>query len=433
MKKKLVIVLAVVLTLTLLLTSTTYVAAWGYTVEVKLTMSYYRESGRYWCGPCSGVSIGWYYKQQYPNLPSPKSEMYDRLYDYMDTSPLGPTSPDNYGPGFVEMALHYGYDNFSYYHYETVTADNSDDIFDDIVNAIDNGWPVAVAATGALKGFRGVEAISTDEEHPTNHWPCEVGHWIAIKGYSYRQSLWPPGQAPYDLRIVCTDNWSKANKLWLYWDELVDKVRDNLEVVIIKGEDDTPDGPAVEDFEWGSDGDSLEDWQDNGNGGEVDWTVSTRGSSVAEIDTVQARPGGTRSARFYRDGSKNVYAYYSLFKPSCIGFYVMKEDTAYADFRNGDGSHAIWVRINSAEQLQYFDTRWRTVRTLLPDKWYYIEFKNIYWAAGTFDIYVGGIRRAQGAKMRAWGGFKGKLYFENLSPSTGSFWIDDITDSLRQL
>jgi len=178
-------------------------------------------------------------------------------------------------------------------------------------------------------------------------------------------------------------------------------------------------GGVIEDFEWGGDETSL-----HGRG--VGWTVvSAGGSSVAEIDT-EYKHSPKRSARIYRDGSHNVYACFPLSEPYYIRFYVMKTDTSYADFRIGNGDYKIWARINSAGVLQYYYQSWHDVCSLSADKWYKIAFKNIDWDDGTYDIYVQGDREVEGAQMRLGAGFSGKLYFENLSPSSGSFWIDDI-------
>jgi len=416
-KKRLLRVLAVTLTVILLLTCVTSAAyAWWYIPlqEISLEPMNYSCVSDCWCGPSSGVSIGYYYKQQYTHLPSPKSKMHDALHEYMDTGIFGATSPSNYGHGFVEMALHYGYDNFSYVNDFDVQPDD----YEAIVNAIDNGWPVALFAMGMLAGFSGVEALPGSDGDGT--WPCEVWHVIAIKGVQY-YGWW---SYTWGHRIICTDNYSGANNLVLSWDQLVAEVGVNLRMVIIKDVDPDGDGPAVEDFEWGSDGASLDT-----SGGEVDWTVSSSGSSVVEIDTVPARPGGigTRSARFNKVGTSGAIAYYSLLQPSYIGFYFKKSDTVYAEFRNGDGSNRISVSITAAEVLRYCDTAYHNLGTVSANDWHFIEFKNIDWGAATYDIYVDGYRRARGAGMRHSSANEGMLSFINWAGS-GEFWIDDITD-----
>ncbi len=437
MKKIVAIVLAVVLTSTLSLAGATPVCGANATLE---PMVHYSEPGTY-CGPCSGTSIGGYYKFRdrdgnglgdYPGLPNvypvAYNDMYHRLYDYMDTLSSGYTNWNAYGPGFVEMALHYGYDNFSYVYYapESDAGPVNEAFYGVIKNAIDNGWPVALAAIQPLKGFRDVEALPGSDG---SGWPCTVWHWIAIKGY-YDEYM------GHDHVVICTDSYSHANNLYLDWYDLVAEVTETyLRAVIIKDEDTVdPYGPYVEDFEWGSDGVRLEYWQNYG--GEVDWEISTPGTSAAEIDDTAVDPTaqahtGTKSARFYRGPSGGgPYAWYSLFRPSYISFWLKKSDTAYAEFRLGDGTFAIWARVNSAEQVQYYDTSYHTLSgTLYLGNWHHIEFKNIYWSTGKYDIYVNGIRKVQGANMRSWGTYNGMFYFGSWTGS-GTFWIDDINDSV---
>ena len=200
-------------------------------------------------------------------------------------------------------------------------------------------------------------------------------------------------------------------------------------------------GGFIEDFEWGYAGCPLDDCSTH-------WKVvgPYTGESWAKIDDDDAHVHqGTRSAEFYRNGSKNVYAYYKMSDTSeiyYIGFYVMRGGTAYVDFRCGDGDHCIWVRIRSDGKVQWYDyPQWHTVEKdgipvyISPMQYYKIEFKNIDWDVypdGTFDIYV---RTEQGtllgceteAIMHDHGGFDKGIYFENLSPSVGSYWIDDIS------
>jgi hypothetical protein len=431
-KKQLLRVLAVILTVIILLTCVTS-AVYGYwgpppqIHKLELDMSHYKTSSRGVCSLCAGTSIGQYYRDEYDDLPS-SATMYDRLEVYMDTGIIFPyVNPINYGPGFVEMALHYGYDNFSYDHDDYVTTGD----WDAIVNAINHGWPVALTATQQFKGFKDVPAL-LPESDGDGSWPCEVRHWIAIKGYYYERTWWG---AIRNRRIICTDSYSRADSLWLDWNVLVAEVgADNLEYVIIKDEDNENDG-FVENFEWGSGGASLEDWQNLG--GEVDWevTIGSGGNSIVEIDDGVYHGESGQSARFYRDGSKVVYAYYSLWQPSLIDFWVKKDNTAYTKIANGNGDKYIWVRINDAEEIQYYGPDGYTTLSykLQVNSWQHIEFKNIDWESdpGTYDIYVNGSRKARGATMRSGPGYRWGLYFGSWTGS-GTFWIDDIKDSLVQ-
>jgi len=412
-KKKLSIVLGVILALTLLLTSTTYVAAWGYWVEVTLDMTYYTGCGNEdnpcnCCGPCSGVSIGRYYRAEegYSNLPKEAicdqygfesnwcyDPMYDELYEHMHTNGCSTNPAQNYGYGygFVKMTVESGYDNFIYVNDETVT----DEDWDAIVNAIDNGWPVA------MKGnFKNVPEISGDE---TGTWPCTKGHYIAIKGYGYWQQLWPPGP-PTNRCIICTDSFSKSSDLMLSWDDPNTGVITKglyLETITIKDEE-----ARIEDFEWGSKGTSLAT-----SGGDVDWAVSTGGSSVAEIYTDY---GGRRP----HSGTRHH-----------IGFYLQKDGSAYPYIVNGDGNRRLLVRITSAEMIQYYDNAgWHdTGYKIVPYSWYLIELRNINWGAGTYNIYINGNLAKSGAGMHTHSSYNGRIYYGSWAGS-GSFYIDDILD-----
>jgi len=202
-----------------------------------------------------------------------------------------------------------------------------------------------------------------------------------------------------------------------------------------------PPDDITEDFEWGSKGTSLDY-----DGNHIGWKVvgPYTGESWAKIDDDDAHVHqGTRSAEFYRNGSKNVYASYPQVRPSYIGFYVMRGGTAYVDFRCGDGDHCIWVRIRSDGKVQWYDyPQWHTVTGnggipvyISPMQYYKIEFKNINWYGNpddTFDIYVRTqqgtlLGKTLGAIMHLHRTFKNRVYFENLSPSVGSYWIDDIS------
>ena len=428
MKKRLSIVLVVVLTVILLLLGSTLVAyarPWPSIHEIKSlsTMEHYAEYDVN-CGPCSGTSIGQYYEDSYPNLPL-ATDMCDRLYEYMDTTIFGSTTSTNYGPGFVEMALHYGYDNFSYAHHGTVTAGD----YDTIVNAINNGYPIALAAM-SWDGFSGVEEIYMDPEGDPDKWPVTSPHWIAIKGYEY---WYHRGRPWYNERLICTDSVSHASTLKIGWDDLIDEVgANNLRAVIIEDRD-TPDpyGSFVEDFEWGiviSDGISLEDWQEEG--GEVDWEVSASGDSVVEIDDDEYynwHTGSSRSARFYKYTS-SPSAYYSLLEPSYIRFELKKDDTAEARFRIGNGDYNIWFRANTENIMQYYDGEWNDVATVYPDWENRIEFKDIQWAEGTYDIWVRGTKRENDADMRGSTSYNGVFRIWNYGDDYSEFWIDDIVD-----
>ena len=425
MKKILVIVLAVILTLTLSLAGVT-LADNGWKSHY-LTMTDYCVCGEgnnpcCCCGPSSGVSIGWYYKTRdpaqygcnYPNLPSTQSKMYDALYDYMDTSPIFRcyTDPFYYGYGFLEMTRRAGYYNFSFvakgqYSGNVIWGGKvASEDFWTIKNAIDNGWPVALVGN-----FKDVYEISGDE---TGTWPCTVGHYIAIRGYKYYDG----GSYTSNRSIFCTDSYSHSDMLELDWDVVVQKTL-GLQFYIIKDE-------IRENFEWGNNGDSL-----STSGGNVAWTVSTGGSSYAQIDAYIIH-NGTRSGRFYRDGSNFVQAYYSEYQPIWRGFWLKKDLNAVFYTRTGDGAHSILVRVlNSASggKLQYYyNGAWKDTGCSITDtNWHFIEFRVIdWWAYGhDYSIYVDNNWVKSGVHMYAETAYNGITAYYSDS-GTGSFWIDDI-------
>ncbi len=184
-----------------------------------LPMTHYSEGDRKWCGPCSGVSIGWYYRTRfigygppYPDLPSTREAMYDRLFDCMGTDSNGSTWPWNYGPGFVAMtedpdgnpATNDGYDNFHYYWLFWPSHDD----YENIVNWINRGFPTAVSAARFNDELQGDPPGDPD-------WPPPGGHFVAIKGYRYYVY---GGNERY--QVICTDSYCYADWLYLDWDHM---------------------------------------------------------------------------------------------------------------------------------------------------------------------------------------------------------------------
>lgn len=150
------------------------------------------ETGRDWCGPCSGVSIGRHYRDHegYDDLPYYDWNMYDWLSYYMGAP--GPVPPGAYGPAFVDMTQTFGYNNFSYD--RDWYASHSD--YWNRVDDIDNHWPIA---------------LECPHFYPTDDWDPPGGpHWIAIKGYYYGS----------EYEIECTDSYRGRDSLWLDWDHI---------------------------------------------------------------------------------------------------------------------------------------------------------------------------------------------------------------------
>jgi len=336
----------------------------------------------------------------YPDLPI-ESSMLSDLYTDMKTSETGGTYGPNYGPGFVQMTSTYGYHDFSYVYDGSVT----DGDYWAIVNAIDNGWPVALGGELAY-----VPAASKDG---TGQWPPTKGkgHYIAIRGYEWEKVVFDSGEDYIYRRIICTDSLSSSNKLVLSWDEVINK-GSNLKTITIRDN-------LIEDFEWGANGDSL-----SKSLGYVNWRVQAGGYSKAVITTTY-KHSGTKGARIYYDGNYPVVAWYYQSPPSFRGFYVRKDSSAFFGTTNGNGIYRACVVMDTNEMLKYLDPYSHDVIQLDDYTWYLIELKNMNYVAGTFDIYVDGNLVKQGAKMMSSSSYNGQTAYYDLS-SAGSFYIDDI-------
>ena len=184
------------------------------------------------------------------------------------------------------------------------------------------------------------------------------------------------------------------------------------------------DYSTLDDFEWGADGHPLE-W----DGNDIGWTVLKYGSSLAEIETYPIHVlSGDGSAKIYKADFYNVYAYYPEFRPQYIKCCLKKDGTSYAYILNGDGAHRIFVRIDSSEQLQYYDdsgyhnTGW----SVSANTWYTIALENINWNLGTYDICVSGHFFKSGVPMNHGPSNNGYVYYASLAGS-GNFWIDNIS------
>jgi len=154
----------------------------------------YSEPGYGWCGPCSGVAIGWYYKTRsswygpnYPNLPpdwsqSPgvKYKMYKELVNCWGKD--HPIWPGEYWDGFECMTEGAGYYNFNHVHDSFPTAGD----YWNRVADIDNNWPIALFCWN----FYYLGEPDLDEPH-----------WMAIRGYKY------PYSESFQYAIQCADSW----------------------------------------------------------------------------------------------------------------------------------------------------------------------------------------------------------------------------------
>jgi hypothetical protein len=148
-----------------------------------LPLFVYNSGPTSWCGPCSGTSIGAYYRdyEGYTGLPD-NLDMYNYLCNSMHLL-FGATSPGWYGKGFINMTNNYGYSNFSYANDYFVTGGD----YWTVVSNIIAGYPTALEITSEF-------------------------HWRAIKGFSYG-----PGSLNY---IICTNSENSDNWQYLNWDSM---------------------------------------------------------------------------------------------------------------------------------------------------------------------------------------------------------------------
>jgi len=177
--------------------------------KVILDMSYFKYEEKEWCGPCSGTSIGRYYREKvdrdedgnpdYPDLPanctrwnSCYTPMYDALVDSWGLS--HPILPPIYGNGFEDMTSDSGYNNF---HHSSDYWVTGGDYWNRVID-INHGWPVAIYSNNFYY-----------LDDPDPDWP----HWVAMRGYEYPHE-------EIEHAIICTDSWRETNRLWLNFDHL---------------------------------------------------------------------------------------------------------------------------------------------------------------------------------------------------------------------
>jgi hypothetical protein len=222
-KKNILRVLAITLTVILLTVCVnSAVAGWLpiiLTHSEELPIEYYHYSSSF-CGPESGVAIGEYYREEkdYGDLPGNYAMFWD-LCRLMDTSwPGGLTEYLKLGNGFKVMCWENGYSNFHYYNYPDVN--NNYDFFWYIVEYIDNGWPVVLNGGFPTEGDGGM--ISGNPDHGWPDWPPTAGHYIVVRGYSYKEFDYMGNAYYFDFRITCSDSYSHDDDLVLDWYYIVD-------------------------------------------------------------------------------------------------------------------------------------------------------------------------------------------------------------------
>ena len=333
-------------------------------------------------------------KADYHNLPD-EYDMYDRLYDLMETDPDSGTSVYNYGPGFVAMAQERGYNNFRYY----TRIFPELELYWDVVSYIDSGYPTAMGAIF----YEEIDSDAPDEDFPPE---SKKAHSVAIKGY-----ISP--YMGYEHVVICTDSYSSADWLYLNWD-YTGFGRCTTTIW------DTDD---VEDFEWGASGSSLANSK-----GWVKWTVVKSGNSKAVIDTAQ-KYEGSKSGKWYGDETNPVEAYFTCSPVQSYEFRYRRDSAGYTYFAHGDATHRIYLRISTGGTIYRpqgsSDYIWLYIGGSISDNtWYRLRIRNINWTAHTFDIYLDSTLIQSGVPMQPNGSSNGIISFRNSGKNI--FWIDKI-------
>lgn len=171
-----------------------------------------------------------------------------------------------------------------------------------------------------------------------------------------------------------------------------------------------------EDFEWGSEDDSLGD-----DGGSIDWTVA---AGDADISTDQAF-GGTRSGRLSEAGAASIARVSQA--PSndvAIRFRLYKSDASLPRFYYSSVSPT-WIlywHITADESIYYYDGANKdTGVNAVINTWELYEVNNINFTAGTYDLYRNGVRIGDDIGMwNSAGGDNAQVY-----SVTGVCYFDD--------
>ena len=191
----------------------------------------------------------------------------------------------------------------------------------------------------------------------------------------------------------------------------IDQVQDLLGVM--------PPFPR-EDFEWGDDGDDLDE-----SGGDVEWTVIPQGNSEAKIDNAHYYRG-TKSGKWHADQGDPVRAYFTCSPVQSYGFHFYRDSDGLTSHSHGYQEYRIHLKIARNGAIKYYNgTQWiDTEGSVSNEDWYRIYIQDINWTNHTFDIYLDGIRIKDQADMEERGISNNIMSFRN--NGANNFWLDDI-------
>lgn len=181
---------------------------------------------------------------------------------------------------------------------------------------------------------------------------------------------------------------------------------------------------AFEDFEWGSDGDSVAT-----SGGSLTWTVI---QGTCTIETGDITPyGGTRCLKVVGGATDGYCSFpYTAGTGYAIRFRVYKEAAADMVYTilHGNGTKCIDVYILADGSLMYYDTAQRdTTYNTTNDAWNLIELNDINWAASyNFDIWANDAERKANANMYTTASFANIIELAISADAGEDAYYDDI-------
>jgi hypothetical protein len=185
----------------------------------------------------------------------------------------------------------------------------------------------------------------------------------------------------------------------------------------------------LDNLEKGADGDSV---AGSGSGGT--WTITTAGTSRAEIDTAQF-VSGTSSLRLYRDGTNNPEAKLAHVPVTgeSLSLKDRKDDTSSFVYWIGNGSKRFGCFIKADEHLYYYNGGdVDTGKTVAINTWFTLVFTNVDFEAGTFDIILDGSAANLDTPMISDAYATNIALFAN-STGTSEAWIDDVEFYTQEL
>lgn len=223
---------------------------------------------------------------------------------------------------------------------------------------------------------------------------------------------------PYDIRFTKADGTlldfyrresdATDGTWWIEIDSIPDP--DNAIIYLHVGDADAVDASNLantfgaemaDDFEWGADGDSIED-----NGGNItSWVEVHDAVSYGRISTEQAF-SGTRSLKgnvhaavlagggnFTKAAGTNYAINYMLYKPI----------NGYLSFYHGNASKNMNVNAGVDESLTYFDGSAHNIGTVTAGVWQEYEYSDINHATPKYDVYLDGVKKGENLNMQTTG------------------------------